>query len=171
MTNILFNIFNRQQALKTWKPMQPLALPTEQIQYYNHKIQTIQEQEGCDWVSAIHLINLEDLEPLIDVNYVKYVALKHMNNIIEYIKTKGVVLDDIEWNIKLIIDEILTNKVSEDYYLNTIEIYDSISTPDEPDIYDLLNQAIRLDNKRMIYYLIFKKDEEMADRVYEVTRE
>ena len=168
MTNILFN---RQQALKTWKPIQPLALPTEQIQYYNQKIQTIQEQEGCDSFYSSYLIDLESFQPLIDVNYVKYIALKHMNNLIEYIKSKGVVLDDIEWNIKLIINEILTNKVSEDYYLNTIDIYDSISSPDDPDIYDLVNQAIRLDNKRMIYYLIFKEDEEMADRVYEVTRE
>ena len=37
----------------------------------------------------------------------------------------------------------------------------------EPDIYDLVNQAIRLDNKRMLYYLIFNEDEEMADRVNE----
>ena len=169
MTNILFN---RQQALKTWKPIQSINLPTEQIQYYNHKIQTIiSDNEVCDSFHPSYLIEIEGYQPLIDVNYVKYVALKHMNNLIEYIKSKGVVLEDIEWNIKLIIDEILTNKVSEDYYLNTIDIYESIGGESEPDIYDLVNQAIRLDNKRMIYYLIFKEDEEMSDRVYEVTRE
>ena len=168
MTNILFN---RLQALKTWKPMVPIQLPTEKIQYYNQKIQTIHTQEGCDRLPASYLIELEGYQQPIDVNYVKYVALKHMNSLIEYIKSKGVELEDIEWNIKLIINEITTNKVSEDYYLNTIDIYDSICGISEPDIYDLVNQAIRLDNKRMLYYLILKEDEEMADRVYEVIRE
>ena len=169
MTNILFN---RQQALKEWKPMVSINLPTEQIQYYNQKIQSICEQEGSDTLPTSYLIELEGYQPLIDVNYVKYVALKHQNNLIEYIKSKGVVLDDIEWNIKLILNEITTNKVSEDYYLNTIDIYESISKGIfEPDIYDIINQAIRLGNKRMLYYLMFKEDEEMVDRVFEVTRE
>ena len=168
MTNILFN---RQQALKTWKPMQSIQLPTEQIQYYNQKIQNIHDIEGCDCLQPSYLIELEGYKQLIDVNYVKYIALKHMNNLIEYIKSKEVVLEDIEWNIKLILNEITTNKVSEDYYLNTINIYESISGIEGPNVYDLVDQAIRLDNKRMIYYLIFNEDEEMADRVYEVTRE
>ena len=164
-SNMTNTLFNRQQALKTWKPIQSIHLPDELIQYYNQKIQNICIEEGCDSLPASYLIELEELQPIIDVNYVKYVALKHMNNLIEYIKSKGVVLEDIEWNIKLIINEIITNKVNEDYYLNTIDIYESISGISEPDIYDLINQAIRLDNKRMIYYLIFKEDEEMADRV------
>ena len=168
MTNILFN---RQQALKEWEPMQPIQLPTNQIQYYNQKIQNICEQEKRNSLPASYLIEIEGYQPLIDVNYIKYVALKHLNTIIEYIKSKGVVLKDIEWNIKLILNEITTNKVNEDYYLNTIDIYESIGGLDEPDIYNLVNQAIRLDNKRMLYYLIFKEDEEMTDRVYEVIRE
>ena len=165
MANILFN---RKQALKTWKPMQPIILPTKIIQYYNQKIQYVCDKERCGSLPACDLINIEDLEPLIDVNYVKYVALKHIDGIIQYIKSKGVILEDIEWNIKLILNEIINEVVDEDYYLNTIEIYESIGGDD---IYDLINQAIRLDNKRMLYYLILKEDEEMADRVYEVIRE
>ena len=168
MTNTLFN---RQQALKEWEPMQPIQLPTNQIQYYNQKIQNICEQEKRNSLPASYLIEIEGYQPLIDVNYIKYVALKHLNTIIEYIKSKGVVLKDIEWNIKLILNEITTNKVNEDYYLNTIDIYESIGGLDEPDIYNLVNQAIRLDNKRMLYYLIFNEDEEMSDRVFEVIRE
>ena len=169
MTNTLFN---RQQALKAWKPMQSINLPTELIQYYNQKIQNICKQEECDSLPTEYLIELEGNQQPIDANYVKYLALKHLNTIIEYIKSKGVVLEDIEWNIKLILNEITTNKVSEDYYLNTKDIYNSICKGlYEPDIYDLINQAIRLDNKRMIYYLIFNEDEEMVDRVFEVIRE
>ena len=165
--------YDRKQALKTWKPIQPLILPTEIIQYYDQKIQYVCDKERCDSLPACHLINIEDLEPLIDVNYVKYVALKHIDGIIQYIKSKGVVLEDIEWNIRQILNKIINNTVDEDYYLNTIEIYHAISgnNYDDENIYDLINQAIRLDNKRILYYLIFKEDEEMAGRVYEVIGE
>ena len=169
MTNILN--YNRQQALKTWNPLPSLNLPTEQIQYYNQKIESICDQEGIDSFNSPYLIDLEGMQQLIDVNYIKYVALKNQNNLIDYIRSKGVVLKDIEWNIRQILNEIITNQVDENYYLNTIEIYESIDKGINTDIYDLINQAIRLDNKRMLYYLIFKEDEEMSDRVYEVIRE
>ena len=168
MTN---TIFNRQQTLKEWKPIQSIQLPPHIIQDYNLKIQNIFEQKGCDTLEPSHLIELEGYQPLIDVNYVKYVALKHMNSIIDYINSKGIVLKDIEWNIKLLLNEITTNQVNEDYYLNTIDIYESLGSWRGSDIYDLINQAIRLDNKRMLYYLIFKEDYELADRVSEVIGE
>ena len=165
--NTLFN-FNRQQHLKTWQPLPNINLQPEEIQYYEQKIQNKCEEEGCDSLPASYLIELEGYETKIDADYVKYIALKHISSLINYINTKNVVLNDIEWNIKLILNEITTNKVSEDYYLNTIDIYTSITPKYDADIYDLINQAIRLDNKRMIYYLIFKEDEEMADRLSEI---
>ena len=166
-------LFNRIQALKEYKPMEPIQLSTNQIQYYTQKIRDIHNIEGCDSLPASYLIELEGNQQPIDADYVKYVALKHIDSLIEYIKSKGMVLDDIEWNIKLILNEIINNKVDEDYYLNTLDIYNAISGNNfnEPDIYDIINQAIRLDNKRILYYLIFKEDEEMADRVYEVIGE
>ena len=164
-SNMTNTLFNRQQTLKTWKPMQPIQLPTEIIQYFEQKIKYQCNKIRCDSLPACDLINIEELEPLIDVNYIKYVALKHIDGIIQYIKSKGVVLEDIEWNIKLILSEIIKGEVDEDYYLNTIEIYESIDKGIDTDIYDLINQAIRLDNKRMLYYLIFKEDEDMADRI------
>ena len=164
-------IFNRQQTLKKWEPMQPIHLPTEVIQYYKQKIQHVCEKEGCDTLEACDLINIEGEQPLIDVNYVKYVALKHIDGIIQYMTSKGIVLNDIEWNIRLILNEITTNKVSEDYYLNTIDIYESIGGLDYDDIYGLINQAIKFNNKRLLYYLIFKEDYDMSDRVFEITRE
>ena len=165
MTDTLFTNYNRQLALKEWKPIPSIQLTPDQIQYYNQKIQYVCEKEGCDSSSTHELINVEELEPTIDNIYLKYVALKHQNNLINYIKSKGVVLENIEWNIRQILNEITTNQVDEDYYLNTIDIYESLNNSIfEPDIYYLINQAIRLDNKRMIYYLIFKEDEEIADR-------
>ena len=173
MTNTLFYMYNRQQALKTWKPIPNIYLQPEEIQYYDYKIKTM-EETGCGNIKyPQEMIDIESQQPQIDTNYLRHVVLKYMSNLIEYIENKGVILEDVEWNIKLILNEITTNKVNEDYYLNTIDIYESISEGrfGEVDIYDLINQAIRLDNKRMLYYLIFKEDEEMADRLSEVIRE
>ena len=166
-------LFNKIQMLKTWKPMEPIQLSTNQIQYYTQKIRDIHNNEGCDNLPTSYLIELEGNQQPIDADYVKYVALKHIDSLIEYINSKGIVLNDTEWNIRQILNEIINNTVDEDYYLNTLEIYNSISgnSFEEPDIYDMINQAIRLDNKRILYYLIFKEDEEMADRVYEVIGE
>ena len=169
-SNTLFN-FNRQQTLKTWQPLPNINLQPKEIQYYEQKIQNQCEKEGCDSLPASYLIKLKGYETLKDANYVKYIALKHMSSLINYINSKNNVLDNIEWNIRQILNEITTNKVSEDYYLNTIDIYTSITPKYDADIYDLINQAIRLDNKRMLYYLIFKEDEEMADRLSEVIGE
>ena len=125
-SNMTNTLFNRQQALKAWKPMEPIQLPPNQIQYYTQKIQNICEQEGCNSLPASYLIELEGNQDPIDADYIKYLALKHIDNLIQYINSKKIVLEDIEWNIKLILNEITTNKVSEEYYLNTIDIYESI---------------------------------------------
>ena len=166
-------LFNRIQVLKEYKPMELIQLSTNQIQYYTQKIQDIHNIEECNSLPTSYLIELEGNQQPIDADYVKYVALKHIDSLIEYINSKGMVLNDIEWNIKQILNEIINNTVDEDYYLNTLDIYNSISGNNfnEPDIYDIINQAIRLDNKRILYYLIFKEDEEMADMVYELIGE
>ena len=168
MTNTLYNIFNRQQQLKTWQPIPNLHLSPEETQYYDYKMQE-------DDVNIRYPQNVLDeafLQPQVNAKYLKQIVLIYMRNLIEYIENKGVILEDVEWNIKLILNEIITNQVSEDYYLNTIDIYESLlSNFIQPDIYYLIDQAIRLDNKRMLYYLIFKEDEEMADRLSEVIRE
>ena len=170
MTSNTLIDFNRQQTLKEWEPIQPIQLFTNQIQYFEQKIQYISEKRKRNRLLAYDLIELEEDEPVIDNNYLKYVALKHIDNLIQYIKNKGVILEDIEWNIKLILNEIITSQVSEDYYLNTIDIYKSIDTenPFAINIYNLINQAIRLNNKRMLYYLIFMEDEELADKLHDI---
>ena len=171
MTNTLFFKYNRQQQLKTWKPIPNIHLHPEEIQYYDHKIKTM-EETGCgDIRYPQEMIDMEAQQPQIDAKYLRHVVLKYMRNLIKYIESKGVVLEDVEWNIKLILNEIITNQVSEDYYLNTIDIYESL-LPNfiEPDIYYLIDQAIRLDNKRMLYYLIFREDEDITDRASDVIR-
>ena len=172
MTTTLLPYYNRQQYLKTWKPFPSINLSNDQISYYEHKIEYMCNEKGCHIKYLTTLIDEEAQQSQIDANFVKYVAIKHMNSLINYIKSKGLIFTNIEYNIKQIINEILTNQVDENYYLNTIDIYEGINgTFLYTDIYDLINQAIRLDNKRMLYYLILKEDEDIADRVFEVIRE
>ena len=166
--NSLFN-FNRQQYLKTWQPIPNLYSEPELIQYYNHKMET----DGVDIKNPEKVLDEVYGKPNIDAKYLKHLALMHMSHLIYYIESQGVVLGDVKWNIKQILNEIINNQVDEDYYLNTIDIYESIGgfNDGEADIYYLIDQAIRLDNKRILYYLIFKRDEEMVDKLFDVINE
>ena len=166
-------IFNRIQTLKTWKPMEPLWLSTQKIQEYEQKIRDICDYEGCYNLQTEYLIDIEGQQEQIDHNFIKYLARKHVKSILNYIESKGVVLNDIEGNIRLILDEIIKGVVDESYYLNTLDIYDSISGNcyEEPDICKIIDQAVRLNNERILYYILFDQDENMADCVYEITRE
>ena len=162
MTNTLYNTYYRQEDLKTWKPIPNLHLTPEETQYYDYKM----KEDDVNIRYPQDVLNEAEFQPLIDDKYLKQIVLIYMTNLIKYIESKGVVLEDIEWNIKLILNEIITNQVTEDYYLNTIDIYESL-LPNfiETDIYYLIDQAIRLDNKRMLYYLIFMEDENMKIRL------
>ena len=175
MVNDNIFTFERKQYLKTWQPIPNIHLPPEQIQYYNHRIQTygvdIRYPEGVLNEAFADILNKKYERHEIDDNFLKYLVLLHMDNLIHYIESKGVKVEYIKENIKKILNEIINNEVDEDYYTNTIEIYEDIGEGLDSDIYNLIDQAIRLGNWRMIYYLIFKEDENMADRLSEVIRE
>ena len=166
--------YNRTQALKTYKPQQPLVLTDQKVYEYEVKIHNTCNYKNFDKSLIIILLNLEEEENVIDIDYVEYLGLKHVKNKINYVtEVKGVKLDNIENNIRLILNEIINGYICESYYTNTLDIYDSISDncDEEPNVYKIIDQCIRLNNKRMLYYIIFNEDEEMADRVYELTRE
>ena len=172
MTNNNMFIFNRQQYLKTWQPLPTLNLQPQDIRYYNQKIYNHCKNEGVT-LSPSYLIKLEANNPTIDNLYIKYIAFHHIDNLIQYINSKNIQLNDIEYNIRQILNEIIEGDINEDYYINTMDIYDSINGNfmGEMDLYGIINQAIRLDNKRLLYYIIFKESEELADRIYEVIGE
>ena len=165
-------IFNRKETLKQWKPMVPIQFSPKQISDYTKKMQAISILEGCV-LPISYLIELEGYKEVIDKDYIKYLARKHIVDILAYIDGKGMVLEDIYDNIQQILKEIIDGTVDEDYYTNTIDIYDSIngSHTDVIDLYGVINQAIRLDNKRLLYYIIFDESSDIADRAYEVIRE
>ena len=173
MTNNSLFEYNRQEDLKKWEPNPSMNLDPELIQCFKHKAETdgvyISTRMEDTFDEAYNTYKETD-EYFI---YLQYLVQMHMSYVILYIeKSKGVFLGDFVWNIKQILNEIVNNEVDEDYYINTIDIYESISGFDEggADVYDLLNQAIKRGNWRMIYYLIFREDEEMADRLSEAIK-
>ena len=166
-------LFNRIQTLKEFKPMEPIQFSAQQVQRFVNKIQTIKKLEKKDHIGIEYLIDLEGIyNAVIDKDYIKYLARMHVVNVLEYIDSKGVVLEDIWENIDKILKEIIDGTVDEDYYLNTIDIYDCINNGSNMnDLYGVINQAIRLDNKRLLYYIIFNESSDIADRAYEFIRE
>ena len=68
-------------------------------------------------------------------------------------------------NIMLLLHDIINGKVNESYYQNTIEMYEGIAGCEEGDRLPVINQAIRLNNTNLLYYLYFIEDEEIEDRI------
>ena len=173
MTNNGFFNYNRKEALKRWQPISNIYSEPGIIEYLNDKIkideQPIRDRPEKLFGESFNALNKTDLH----YKYIKHVVLLHMNYIIKYIESKGVFLGDFIGNIKFILNEIINNEVDEDYYKNTIEIYEGILGFDDgvADVYDLLDQAIKRENWRMVYYLIFWEDDEMQDRLAEVNKD
>ena len=166
-------LFNRIQTLKEYKPMEPIQFLPKQVNEFVKKMQAIAVLEGYN-PPITYLLELEGMKEVVDADYVKYLARKHIVNILEYINGKGVVLEDIEWNISQILKEIINGTVDEDYYTNTIDIYEDLIWNNkwiEGDVHDVIDEAIRLDNKKILYYIIFNESEDIIDRAFEVIRE
>ena len=173
MTNNSLFEYNRQQALKTWQPIPNMYSNPELIQYFNHKVkidgQCIRDRPEELFQESYNTLKETDVH----FKYIKHVVLMHMDYVIKYIENQGVFLGDIRWNIRSILNEIVNNEVDEDYYLNTKDIYEDILglCEGDADVYELLDQAIKRENWRMVYYLIFWEDEEMSDRLCEVIKD
>ena len=174
MTNNGFFNYNRKEDLKRWQPISSIFPEPGIIEYLNDKVK-IDEQPIHDRPEALFDESFKALkETDLHYTYIRYVVILHMNHIIKYIESKGVFLgDSFIGNIRFILNEIINNEVDEDYYKNTIEIYENILgfCEGEADVYDLLDQAIKRENWRMVYYLIFWEDETMQDRLSEVNKD
>ena len=170
--NGLFN-YNRKEALKRWQPIPNIYSEPGLIEYFNDKVK-IDEQCIRDRPEELFSESFKALkETDLHFKYIKHVVLLHMNYIIKYIENQSIFLGDFIGNIRFILNEIINDEVDEDYYKNTIEIYEGILglCEGDADIYDLLDQAIKRENWRMVYYLIFWEDETMYDRLTEINKD
>ena len=163
-------MFDRINALKSWEPTSVKPFTPFQIAKYDQKI-----QDSClDMTIPDQLIaeEGESLNP--DHDYMAYIAQTHMFNMVKYLDECKYYLGDIILGIKAILKEIINQEVDEDYYQNTIEIYKdliyNVTKDDDINIYQLLDEAIKRDNKRLIYYLLFREDLTVTDRIVEYTK-
>ena len=74
--------------------MEPIQFLPKQVNEFVKKMQAIVILEGCD-PPIPYLLKLEGMKEVVDADYVKYLARKHIVNILKYIDGKGVVLEDI----------------------------------------------------------------------------
>ena len=162
--------FDSINALKSWEPNPIKFFTTTQMVNYEQKI-----QDSClDMTMPAQLIaeEGESLNP--DSDYMAYIAQTHMFNMVKYLNDCKYYLGDIILGIKAILKEIINQEVDEDYYLNTIKIYEdliyNITGDENINIYQLLDEAIKRDNKRLIYYLFFDEDLTVRDRIEEYTK-
>ena len=173
MTNNSLFEFNRQEAYKNWEPIPGMNLDPELIQYFNHKIETeyVDISERNDGIYSEFFVELEETD--MQYIYLKYLALKHIRYVLNYIeKTHNIILDDWVWNVKEILNEMANNEIDEDYYYNTIDIYEGVGGYDEgcAEVCYLIDQAILRGNQRMLYYLIYREDEQLSDRLSETLK-
>ena len=163
-------MFDRINTLKSWEPTPVKHFTTEQMVKYIQKIQ----DSSLDMTVPDQLIaeEGESLNP--DYDYMAYIAQTHILNMVKYLGENGCFLGDIVVGIKSILKEIINQEVDEDYYQNTIEIYEdliyNVTKDNDINIYQLLDEAIKRDNKRLIYYLFFSEDLTVTDRIEEYTK-
>ena len=171
--NAFNTLFTEKNRLKTWKPMVHTQFTQQEVDNYEQKLRNINDDLHYIDHNLYDFMNFEVENDVIDFKYLKYLAQRHMHCITKYIESKGVNLGDIKLNILTILNEIVTDQVSEDYYKNTLEIYSDLIGnwryyDDENDVYDLIDEAIKRGNIRLLYYIIFKEDDRFMDRIDDI---
>ena len=116
--------------------------------------------EGGFNLSIHNLIELATLEDEFNMDYAYYLVFKRLHQIAEYITLKA---KNIGYDINVkendeIEDEIL-NKESE--YESWVNFYYNHSFYDEPDVYDIIDQAVIGKNLNVLYYIYYKERSEL----------
>ena len=123
--------------------------------------------EGGVELTTQDLIELAAKEDEFDIDYAEYLIFKRLHLIADYIaqkaKNKGFIIN-VKEN-KKIEEDLLNNNSNEDYYENWIEFYESKAFSDYPDIYEIIDQAIRDKNWNVLYYIYFKEEGELKELI------
>ena len=151
--------YYRLNTLKEYKTRTFNDYPQQVIDDFENKIKCICELDGCSPTDTTNLMDLEGLEPNPCKHYLNYLFYRHMFAMVNYINAKlPEALPNIPENIRVILDEIINGEVDESYYENTVGIYGDIAGCDEDDCYPVIDQAIRLNNIKLLYYIYFLEE-------------
>ena len=119
--------------------------------------------EGGVELTTKELIELAAKDDKFNNDYAEYLIFKRLHQIDDYITQKaeniGFIIN-VKENKKLEKD-LLNNNSNEDYYENWIEFYESKAFSDYPDIYEIIDQAIRDKNWNVLYYIYFKEEDDL----------
>ena len=111
------------------------------------------------------LIELAGMENYFDTGYADYLIFKRLHQVAEYIsyktKKKGYQIN-VRHNQNLK-EDLENNNDSKDHYEYWFNEYESQVFNSYPDIYDVINQAVRDNNWNFLYYLYYKEENELYD--------
>ena len=153
-------MFNRIDIYKNYEPTTWVQFTPQEIEKYNQKI-----QENNNQFYPVNAITEEFKNQVVDLHYLQYIKQTHMFNLVRHLDINNFYLGDIQHGIACVFNEIINGEVDFNYYDNTIEIYRDLIYNEKgvEDItaYDLINQAVKRDNKRVAYYLLYREDLEL----------
>ena len=115
--------------------------------------------EGGFNLTTQELIQLSAKEDEFNLDYVNYLLFKHLYQISNYISHKTQNRINVKDNQKL------NDNINEDYYESWIEFYSTKAFSDYPDIYEIIDQAIKGKNWDVLYYIYYKEENELANLV------
>ena len=119
--------------------------------------------EGGVELTTQELIELTAKEDEFNINYANYLIFKCLHLISDYITQKALNTWGITINVKD--NQKLNDNINEDYYESWIEFYSTKAFSDYPDIYEIIDQAIRDKNWDVLYYIYYKEENELTNLV------
>ena len=119
--------------------------------------------EGVDNLPIHILIELATLEDEFDIDYAYYLMFKRLYQIDNYItkKAKNIGFDiNVKENDE-IEDEILSKESEYESWVDFYYNHSFYDEPDEPDVYDIIDQAVIGKNWNVLYYIYYKEKSEL----------
>ena len=151
----------RKEELKNWQELPDLFLPPETVAFYNQKIETTRVDIA---EPGMTIPDEDDTGENIDYTYIKYLMRLCLNDYKQYAESKGVNLKNDKINITTILNEIIDNTLPESYYINRKYFFHRFfNISSQYYDYNLMDQAIKFNDQRMIHYFIFKKQEKLEN--------
>ena len=121
-------------------------------------------EDGAN-LSTRQLIEIAGMENHFNSDYAEYLIFKRLHQVAEYIscksKKKGYQIN-VRHNQNLK-EDLENNNDSKNHYEYWVDIYERQAFNDYPDIYDIINQAVRDNNWSFLYYLYYKEEEDLYD--------
>ena len=126
------------------------------------------ESEGGFTLSVEELIHLAALEKKFNTDYARYLIIRCLNQISDYISQKALGKGfqvNVKNNVNLR-EDIKNNNFDISNYDNWLKFYEDKTAIDDPDIYDIIDQILKDNNWHVLYYLYYKEEEKLYNFLF-----